>query len=198
MVFQSYALWPHMTVAKNVAFGLERRKLSRAEIAKQGVRRARAGRPFGLRGPPAGAAIGRTAAAGRARAHAGDRARGAAARRAAVKPRCQAARRDALGAAAVAAQARHHRDLRHPRPGGSERRRRPHRGARPGPHSADRHAARALRPAGQPLRRDLPRHHQPDRRHDQRRRQLSSLAISGSTASAAHPDRPRSRSARRT
>ena len=27
MVFQSYALWPHMTVAKNVAFGLERRKL---------------------------------------------------------------------------------------------------------------------------------------------------------------------------
>lgn len=32
MVFQSYALWPHMTVAKNVAFGLERRKLSRAEI----------------------------------------------------------------------------------------------------------------------------------------------------------------------
>ncbi len=33
MVFQSYALWPHMSVAKNVAFGLERRKLSRAEIA---------------------------------------------------------------------------------------------------------------------------------------------------------------------
>ncbi len=23
MVFQSYALWPHMTVAQNVAFGLE-------------------------------------------------------------------------------------------------------------------------------------------------------------------------------
>jgi iron(III) transport system ATP-binding protein len=35
MVFQSYALWPHMTVAKNVAFGLERRKFSRAEIAKK-------------------------------------------------------------------------------------------------------------------------------------------------------------------
>jgi iron(III) transport system ATP-binding protein len=39
MVFQSYALWPHMSVAKNVAFGLERRKLSRAEID----RRVRAG-----------------------------------------------------------------------------------------------------------------------------------------------------------
>jgi iron(III) transport system ATP-binding protein len=35
MVFQSYALWPHMSVAKNVAFGLERRKLSRAEIARK-------------------------------------------------------------------------------------------------------------------------------------------------------------------
>jgi iron(III) transport system ATP-binding protein len=35
MVFQNYALWPHMTVAKNVAFGLERRKLSRAEIAQK-------------------------------------------------------------------------------------------------------------------------------------------------------------------
>lgn len=35
MVFQSYALWPHMTVAKNVAFGLERRKLSRAEVNRK-------------------------------------------------------------------------------------------------------------------------------------------------------------------
>jgi putative spermidine/putrescine transport system ATP-binding protein len=33
MVFQSYALFPHLTVAANVAFGLEMRKMPRAEIA---------------------------------------------------------------------------------------------------------------------------------------------------------------------
>jgi len=32
MVFQSYALWPHMTVRRNVAFGLEERRLPKAEI----------------------------------------------------------------------------------------------------------------------------------------------------------------------
>ena len=35
MVFQSYALWPHMTVAKNVAFGLEVRRIGREEIARR-------------------------------------------------------------------------------------------------------------------------------------------------------------------
>jgi iron(III) transport system ATP-binding protein len=35
MVFQSYALWPHMTVAQNVAYGLEIRKLDRASIGKK-------------------------------------------------------------------------------------------------------------------------------------------------------------------
>ncbi len=33
MVFQNYALFPHMTVAKNVAFGLRMRKVSAGEIA---------------------------------------------------------------------------------------------------------------------------------------------------------------------
>jgi iron(III) transport system ATP-binding protein len=33
MVFQNYALWPHMTVFENVAFGLRERKIPRSEIA---------------------------------------------------------------------------------------------------------------------------------------------------------------------
>jgi iron(III) transport system ATP-binding protein len=32
MVFQNYALWPHLTVEKNIAFGLEERRLPKAEI----------------------------------------------------------------------------------------------------------------------------------------------------------------------
>jgi len=35
MMFQSYALWPHMTVAENVAFGLEERKVPRDEIKRR-------------------------------------------------------------------------------------------------------------------------------------------------------------------
>jgi iron(III) transport system ATP-binding protein len=34
MMFQSYALWPHMTVAENVAFGLEERRVAREEITR--------------------------------------------------------------------------------------------------------------------------------------------------------------------
>jgi iron(III) transport system ATP-binding protein len=35
MIFQSYALWPHMTVAENVAYGLRLRKMDRDTIAKK-------------------------------------------------------------------------------------------------------------------------------------------------------------------
>ena len=35
MVFQSYALWPHMTVGQNVAFGLEERKVPKLEVKKR-------------------------------------------------------------------------------------------------------------------------------------------------------------------
>src|ERR1700720_1639084 len=35
MIFQSYAIWPNMTVAQNVAFGLQLRKLGKAEIQER-------------------------------------------------------------------------------------------------------------------------------------------------------------------
>ncbi len=35
MMFQSYALWPHLTVAENVAFGLHERKVGKAEARKR-------------------------------------------------------------------------------------------------------------------------------------------------------------------
>jgi iron(III) transport system ATP-binding protein len=37
MVFQNYALWPHMSVLRNVAFGLEERKLPRDEVRKRAL-----------------------------------------------------------------------------------------------------------------------------------------------------------------
>jgi putative spermidine/putrescine transport system ATP-binding protein len=38
MVFQNYALFPHMTVAQNLAFGLEMRRVPKPEIAKRTAR----------------------------------------------------------------------------------------------------------------------------------------------------------------
>ena len=38
MVFQSYALWPHMTVADNIAFGLRLRRLPKAEVDERTTR----------------------------------------------------------------------------------------------------------------------------------------------------------------
>ena len=35
MVFQNYALWPHMTVYKNISFGLEEKKIKNSEIRKR-------------------------------------------------------------------------------------------------------------------------------------------------------------------
>ena len=35
MIFQSYALWPHLTVAENVAYGLKLRRLPREETARR-------------------------------------------------------------------------------------------------------------------------------------------------------------------
>ncbi|MGQ7790437.1 ATP-binding cassette domain-containing protein [Shigella flexneri] len=38
MMFQSYALFPHMTVEQNIAFGLKQDKLPKAEISSRSIR----------------------------------------------------------------------------------------------------------------------------------------------------------------
>ena len=41
-VFQSYALFPHLSVERNVAFGLERQKIAKDEVRRRVARGARA------------------------------------------------------------------------------------------------------------------------------------------------------------
>ena len=124
MVFQSYALYPHMTVFENMAFALKLRKLPKAAIADKVQPRGRRARHRQRARQAAQAAVGRPAAARRARAR--DRARAALlpVRRAAVQPRRQAARRDARRDQAPAPRAGQHDRLRHARSGGGDHARR--------------------------------------------------------------------------
>ena len=81
MVFQNYALFPHMTVYQNIAFGLEVRKFSRDKIKE----RVRFGLGFGEAtsdgGSPAEAAVWRATTTRRYRASSRDGARCSAVRR---------------------------------------------------------------------------------------------------------------------
>ncbi len=143
MVFQAYALFPHLTVAENISFGFRyknypARRVRAAHRQGGGARPARR-----LRGPLSLPALRRPAPARRARPGAGARAAGAAARRAAGRPRPEAAQGGAGRAQEPAAQARHHLRLRHPRPGRGAHHERPHRGDERRPRRA----------AGQPRRR---------------------------------------------
>ena len=65
MVFQNYALYPHMTVAQNLAFGLKLRKLDKAGGPAQGARRCSDARSRGLPRAQAECAVGRAAPARR-------------------------------------------------------------------------------------------------------------------------------------
>ena len=118
-VFQNYALFPHMTVARQ-------RRLRAADGAPRRAARSAARideyldarRPRGLRRPPAGAALGRPAAARRPGPRARQAAGGPAARRAARRARPQAAQADAGRAGADPSPGRHDLRVRHARPGG--------------------------------------------------------------------------------
>ena len=95
MVFQNYALYPHMTVEQNLAFGLQMRKMAKDEISR---RVQEAGKMLGLEplpGPQARRAVRRPAAAGGDGAGDRPRAAGVPDGRAAVQPGRQAARQHA-------------------------------------------------------------------------------------------------------
>ena len=116
MVFQNYALYPHMSVYDNMAFALKLRKMSKDEIDAPGARGGRDPRPHGVPAAQAEGALGRAASA---RGHgARDRARAAGVPhgRAAVEPRREAAGADARGDREAAAGPGRDDDLRHARP----------------------------------------------------------------------------------
>ena len=148
LVFQSYALFPHMTVLENVLFPLGVRKIGGAAARTPGARRAEAGAARRPAGSPALAAFRRPAAARGAGPRHRLQARHPAARRAAGRARPQAARGAAGRAEAAPAHARRHDAAGDARPGRGAVAVRPHHGAGQGPHPAGRGAGRGLsRPA---------------------------------------------------
>ena len=109
MVFQNYALYPHMTVRDNMGFALKLAKTDKGEIDQQGRRGGADPRPRAAPRAQAGEPVRRPAPA---RGHGPrDRARpeGVPDGRAAVEPRRQAARADA------------HRGRAHPAAGSARR-----------------------------------------------------------------------------
>ena len=157
MVFQNYALYPHMTVRDNMAFSLKMRNETKATIAKKVADAAETLNltpyldryPRQLSGGPAAA-----------RRHGpGDRARpgGLPLRRTAIQPGCEApgadAGRDQIAPPAPARDV----DLRYARPDRSDDDGRPDRRAARRAGRADRHAAGTVRPPVEPFRRRLHR-----------------------------------------
>ena len=194
MVFQSYALFPHMTVSENVEYGLHFSGFAKKEVGDRGQGRARARRPLRLRRPAAQPAFRRPAAARRRRPRAGARAAGAALRRAALQPRRETPPPCARGDPRDPAEARPDRRLCHARPGGGARGVGPHHRHEQRRHRAGRHAARALRCAGQRLRRRLHRRGQHlrlrDRRDRERHRIRAARRAHSVAAGARLPARP--------
>jgi hypothetical protein len=165
MVFQNYAVFPHMTVFENVAFGLRNRKVPDAEIRERVLRALKMARLSGYEGRTPDQLSGWAAAAGRPCPGDGDRAASIAARRTPLEPGCEAAGGHARRDSRYPAAARHHRDLRHPRSGGGSGHLRPDRRHERGANSADRDPLGGVQGPGQPLRRLLRR---PDELHSHR------------------------------
>ena len=181
MVFQSYALYPHLTVRNNIAFALKLKKMPKAEINERVEKAAEDPRAHREPRPATRPAVGRPAPAGGDGS--GDRAPAAGVLdgRAAVEPRCQAPGADARRGLQDPALAQRHHRLRDPRPDRGDDDGRSGRRAVAWLPAAGRHAAEPLRPPRQPVRRRLhrlaadepARSHRVEqrRRHDAARRQ---------------------------
>ena len=168
MIFQSYALWPNMTVEQNVAFGLKMRKVAKDEARRRVGADPRRGAARPSRRALSQRTLRRPAAAGVAGPRAGGAAGNPAARRAAVESRRQSARGDAQRDPPPAQRIRHHLDLRHPRPVRGDDDVGPHRRHEQGPHRADRRSPDALYQAEDALCRRVHRPLQHSRRQAQR------------------------------
>ena len=131
MVFQRYTLFPHMSVLDNIAFPLRMRKVGRAERQERARAALKTVRLDGLRRSLAGATLRRPAAARRS-----SRAPSS------INPKVllmdeplsaldkKLREEMQVEIEAPAARARHHGDLRHPRPDRGAHHGRPHRRAR--------------------------------------------------------------------
>ncbi len=146
MVFQSYALYPHMTVRQNIAFPLTLAKLKKADIATKVDETAKILDLTALLDRKPATAVRRSAAAGGDGTRDRARPQGVPDGRAAVQPGCQAACADAFGDRPPAEPAGHHHGVRDARPdrGDDARRSRRRAAGRGGP--ADRDAGGAVLP----------------------------------------------------
>ena len=144
MVFQSYALFPHLTVAENIVFGLRVRKVPAAERERAAEARGRAARPRQAA----------RSASPRSSPAASSSAWRSAARSSPRHPVClmdeplsnldaQLRARDAPRDPRAAAEARHHHGLRDPRPDRGDDHGRPGGPAARRPHRAGRRARRS-------------------------------------------------------